>query len=134
MTEGTSLALLLEASKIYGPISMVLVAVLVLLFFYLKRQQEHQAQKTEADRAEHMEKWKSMVSGNAESMQALAQSHRDSVDAVIKNNGENLSRMFRLYERQAEASEAMAHSMAQITHKLSTHKVCPIAEESHGKS
>jgi hypothetical protein len=139
MAEGTSLALLLEASKIYGPISFVLVAMLILLFLYLRQQQklqlkksEDDRKKTDADRKEHMEKWTSMMSFNSDSMKALAESHRESIKEVICANNRNIDKTYELYHRQSEASEAMAHSLAQITAKLQHHKICPIEEKNHG--
>lgn len=78
--------------------------------------------RREADRAEHMEKWRLMI------QQATAQS-----DGVVAMAKEQYERTTRVLERHADVLEMQAHQMTILSQKIENNQFCPIVrKETHG--
>lgn len=78
--------------------------------------------RREADRVEHMEKWRMMVSTQTAEMDRILSLHREQYDRTMKG-----------LERQAEVLEMHAHLITVMSQKIDANQFCPIVrKESHG--
>lgn len=86
-----------------------LPAALLLIYWIAMKWMKEQAEKTSADRLEHINKWNSMIASWEKNSKRQEESHAEEID-----------RMFQLYERQIRISEMHAAELSRIAECVNT--------------
>ena len=106
---------LVEIIKYAGPSVVIIAGLIGVGFLFYRHWLKGASQKQDKDRKEHMAKWDSMVAAQKEMAAVMAGAHKDELD-----------RMFKLHERQAEAQELQIRLLAKISEKIDSNQYCPM--------
>lgn len=120
ITDAAAVGLLLKSLS-YGVPAAILVFSILALKIFLKYQKD----KSDKDRKEHMIKWDSML----KMQQAAVDAQKEATLAVVQNHKEEIERMFKAQERQAQTLESLAHNLSVITSKIDQKTMCPLPKE-----
>ncbi len=78
--------------------------------------------KQDKDRAEHMEKWNTMIA----TQEKMIQAQKENMAVIIEGNREDLRRAYDLYERLAKSFEATSHHVSVIASSIEHRTICPV--------
>lgn len=99
----------------------IVPGIAVLVFIVVSVVLKFLSAKQEKDRAEHMDKWNSMIA----LQDKMIKTHRESMDQIISGNREDVDRLYQLYKEQNDSLKVLAHNISSIATVIERKTFCP---------